>query len=247
MFTQKFRKFAYHLLTFILSKSCRLLEDYCDVFIGCLDFHSDGTHSLLRIHWWASHVMLNFSKCISIKKQTQLHIRWLKGKSEAKWVNLEQIFPFGWTNPSTAVFVPFFLIIFVLFILLLREECAVHIYIFISSLFSAWCSQTVYHCSCISNFFLLKWSMKENFAISISRPLLQTHWVSGCYQSVSRVLGNFDDKLHGVFGLVAESPSNGIHCVQMCNTLEGLSVYRHQLESSLHTHTKTEISRNAQV
>ncbi len=109
MFTQRCRKCAYHLLTFILSKSCRLLEDYCDVFIGCLDFHSDGTHSLLRIHWWASDVMLNFSKCISIKKQTQLHIRWLKGKSEDKWVNLEQIFPFGWTNPSTAVFYRFFL------------------------------------------------------------------------------------------------------------------------------------------
>lgn len=48
---------------------------------------------------------------------------------------------------------------------------------------------------------------------------------SWLFQSVSWVLGNFDDKLHGVFGLVAESPSNGIHCVLMCNTLEGLSVY----------------------
>ncbi len=35
--------------------------DYCDVFISCLDSHSDGTHSLQRIHWWASDVMLNFS------------------------------------------------------------------------------------------------------------------------------------------------------------------------------------------
>ncbi len=25
--------------------------DYCDVFISCLDSHSDGTHSLQRIHW----------------------------------------------------------------------------------------------------------------------------------------------------------------------------------------------------
>ncbi len=24
--------------------------DYCDVFISCLDSHSDGTHSLQRIH-----------------------------------------------------------------------------------------------------------------------------------------------------------------------------------------------------
>uniref|UniRef100_A0A8C2B6F3 Glutamate receptor interacting protein 2a n=1 Tax=Cyprinus carpio TaxID=7962 RepID=A0A8C2B6F3_CYPCA len=26
--------------------------DYCDVFISCLDSHSDGTHSQQRIHWW---------------------------------------------------------------------------------------------------------------------------------------------------------------------------------------------------
>ncbi len=36
--------------------------DYCDVFISCLDSHSDGTHSLQSIHWWASDVMLHFSK-----------------------------------------------------------------------------------------------------------------------------------------------------------------------------------------
>ncbi len=32
---------------------CGLLVDYCDVFISCLDSHSDGTHSLQRIHCWA--------------------------------------------------------------------------------------------------------------------------------------------------------------------------------------------------
>ncbi len=32
------------------------------VFISCLDSHSDGTHSLQRIHWWASDAMLHFSK-----------------------------------------------------------------------------------------------------------------------------------------------------------------------------------------
>ncbi len=30
---------------------CGLLVDYCDVFISCLDSHSDGTHSLQSIHW----------------------------------------------------------------------------------------------------------------------------------------------------------------------------------------------------
>ncbi len=43
--------------------------DYCDVF---LDSHSDGTHSLQRIHWWSSDVMLNFSKSVLIKTQTHL-------------------------------------------------------------------------------------------------------------------------------------------------------------------------------
>ncbi len=35
-------------------KSCGLLVHYCDVFIRCLNSHSDGTHSLQRTHWWAS-------------------------------------------------------------------------------------------------------------------------------------------------------------------------------------------------
>ncbi len=36
---------------------CGLIVDYCDVFISCLDSHSDGTHSLQMIHWWASDVI----------------------------------------------------------------------------------------------------------------------------------------------------------------------------------------------
>ncbi len=38
-------------------ESCGLLVDYCDVFISCLNSHSDGTHSQQGIHWWASDVM----------------------------------------------------------------------------------------------------------------------------------------------------------------------------------------------
>ncbi len=57
---------------------CGLLVDYCDVFISCLDSHSDGTHSLQRIHWWASDVMLNYSKSVLMKKQTHLHLRMSK-------------------------------------------------------------------------------------------------------------------------------------------------------------------------
>ncbi len=41
---------------------CGSLVDYCDVFINCLDSHSDGTHSLqMRIHWWESDGMQHFT------------------------------------------------------------------------------------------------------------------------------------------------------------------------------------------
>ncbi len=46
----------------------RPVMDYCDVFIRCLNSHSDGTHSLQKIHCWASNVMLNFSNSASINK-----------------------------------------------------------------------------------------------------------------------------------------------------------------------------------
>ncbi len=48
--------------------------DYCDVFISCLDSHSDGTHSLQMIHWWASDAMLHFPKSVLMKNQTHLLI-----------------------------------------------------------------------------------------------------------------------------------------------------------------------------
>ncbi len=49
--------------------------DYGDVFISCLDSHSDGTHPLQRIYWWASDVKLNLSKYVPKKKQT-IHLGW---------------------------------------------------------------------------------------------------------------------------------------------------------------------------
>ncbi len=49
---------------------------YWDVFISHLDSHSDGTHSLQRIHWCASDAMLNFSKSM-MKKQT---LSWSEGE-----------------------------------------------------------------------------------------------------------------------------------------------------------------------
>ncbi len=45
--------------------------DYC-----CLDSHSDGTHSLLK---------LNFSKSVPVEKQTHLHLGWLKSEYIFSW------------------------------------------------------------------------------------------------------------------------------------------------------------------
>jgi len=36
--------------------------DYCDVFISCLDAHSDGTHSLQRIYCWDTDAVTHFYK-----------------------------------------------------------------------------------------------------------------------------------------------------------------------------------------
>jgi len=62
--------------------------DYCDVFSSCFDTHSDGTHSLQRIHCWASDIILNFSRSVLMKKQTHLHL---------ESVNFKHIFIFFWS------------------------------------------------------------------------------------------------------------------------------------------------------
>ncbi len=59
-------------------------------FYHCLDSHSDGTHSLQRIHWGVNDVMLHSSKSVPMKKQTHLHFRWPGG---------EYIFFSGWIIP----------------------------------------------------------------------------------------------------------------------------------------------------
>ncbi len=59
---------------------CGLLVDYCDVFISCLDSHSDGTHSLQRIHWWASDGLL-----YSFKSDEETNSSW----TPLGWVNVE--------------------------------------------------------------------------------------------------------------------------------------------------------------
>ncbi len=58
------RSFSLHKMLIDELEWCGLFVDYCNVFISCLNSHSDGTHSLQRIHWWASDVMLNFFKSV---------------------------------------------------------------------------------------------------------------------------------------------------------------------------------------
>ncbi len=62
-------------------ESCGLHEDFCDVFINCLDSHADGTHSLQRIHWWASDAMLNLIKFVLMNEQTYLYLEWPEEES----------------------------------------------------------------------------------------------------------------------------------------------------------------------
>ncbi len=64
--------------------------DYCEVSISCLDSHSDGTHSLQRIHWWASDVMLFFSHMFWWRKNLRYI---LNGMRE----HFQQMVIFRWT------------------------------------------------------------------------------------------------------------------------------------------------------
>ncbi len=66
---------------------CGLLVNYFDVFISCLVSHSDGTHSLRRSHWWASDVMLHFSKSVLTKKQLIYILNGLKVSNFSANVN----------------------------------------------------------------------------------------------------------------------------------------------------------------
>ncbi len=90
---------------------CGLL---CGVFISCLDSHSDGTHSLQRIHWWVNDVMLHFSKTVPMKKQTHLHLGWPVGK-----YILKHIFILGelFLSGRKATELPHFHIVFIITLL----------------------------------------------------------------------------------------------------------------------------------
>ncbi len=74
--SNKFACYSYSLFKTLI-ESCGLLVDYCDVFISCLGSHSDGTHSLQRIHWWANDVMLNAKICSDEETIYILHGLWV--------------------------------------------------------------------------------------------------------------------------------------------------------------------------
>lgn len=50
-----------------------------------------------------------------------------------------------------------------------------------------------------------------------------------------QAFGDFDHEHHGVFGLVAEGFSYDVHSVLVSDSLQGDSIHRHQLKSSLGT------------
>ncbi len=72
-----------------------------------LDSHSGGTHWLQRIHCWASHVMLHFSKPVLMKKQTHLHLGWLE-------VTVQKMFIFGWTITLSCLLLGLLIILLIL-------------------------------------------------------------------------------------------------------------------------------------
>ncbi len=89
------RKCWYGLWTRILAAfhftRCQLMDwsgvDYCDVFISCLDSHSNGTHSLQRIVMWCNDTFLQ----ICSHEETNSSASWIAWG----WVHFLQIFIFG--------------------------------------------------------------------------------------------------------------------------------------------------------
>ncbi len=74
-----FRSSTVYMLKYKLFGSCMdCLWIIVMYFISFLDSHSNGTHSLQRIHWWASDVML--SKSVPMKTQTQHRNGWSEGE-----------------------------------------------------------------------------------------------------------------------------------------------------------------------
>ncbi len=83
---------------FLINWSIRFVWINHYVFISCLDSHSDSTHSLQKIHWWASDVMLNFSR--SVRMKTNSSTSW----SAWGWVNCQNFFSSWKSLPNVQFF-----------------------------------------------------------------------------------------------------------------------------------------------
>ncbi len=69
--------------------------DYCDVFLSAVwTFNFDGTHSLQTTQWWASDVMVNFSKSVWWRK-THLCLGWPQAGPDYDVVIRRELY-FGW-------------------------------------------------------------------------------------------------------------------------------------------------------
>ncbi len=64
--------------------------DYSDVFISCLDSHSDGTHSLQSIHCWDTDAETHFYKPDEDTNSSTSWMTW-------RWARFQQMLIFGWT------------------------------------------------------------------------------------------------------------------------------------------------------
>ncbi len=75
--------------TFIY-ESCGLLVDYRDVFISCLDSHSDGTHSLQRVLCWASNVKWYICAFVQVIHLVQIYISPSTSWKARGWVHFSK-------------------------------------------------------------------------------------------------------------------------------------------------------------
>ncbi len=89
------RSFSLHKMLIDELETCGLLMNYCDIFIGCLDSHSDGTHSLQDplVSNWCN---VKFQNCSD--EETNSFTSWMAR------VHFQQIFSFAWTIPSKSFF-----------------------------------------------------------------------------------------------------------------------------------------------
>ncbi len=65
-----------------------IIVDYCDVFISCLDSHSDGTHSLQSIHCLDTDAVTHFYKS---DEETNSSTSWMVWE----WAHCNKIFILG--------------------------------------------------------------------------------------------------------------------------------------------------------